>query len=83
MKIVVASFNPVKVGAVRAAFAACFPGERLDIESIAVPSGVPDQPMSDAETLAGARNRVRNAREARPDADFCLFGSPPTGQRQE
>ena len=72
MKILVASFNPVKVAAVRRAFMACFPAGDLKIESVNVASGVPDQPMSDAETLAGARNRVRNAREAHPEADFWV-----------
>ena len=72
MKIVVASFNPVKVAAVRQAFMACFPHRDMQVQSVAVGSGVPDQPMSDAETLSGARNRVRNAQEVHPDADFWV-----------
>ncbi len=67
-----ASRNPVKLRAVEAAFRQVFPGESLDIESSAVASGVGDQPMSDNETRRGARNRARNARQARPDARFWV-----------
>lgn len=70
MKIVVASTNPVKIEAVRLGFAAMFPGETIDARGVSVPSGVSDQPMSDAETYQGAYNRARNAREIAPDADF-------------
>ncbi|MBT8061927.1 MAG: inosine/xanthosine triphosphatase [Gammaproteobacteria bacterium] len=72
MKIVVASKNPVKVQAVEAAFRARFPQTALDITSVNVESGVSDQPMSDQETRRGAHNRVDNARERIPDADFWV-----------
>jgi inosine/xanthosine triphosphatase len=72
MKVVVASLNPVKTGAVRTAFEQQFPGRKMVWVPVAVDSGVPDQPMSDRETLAGARNRVRNARAAVPEADFWV-----------
>jgi non-canonical (house-cleaning) NTP pyrophosphatase len=64
MKVVVASLNPVKAGAVREAFDRQFPAARFELVLVNVPSGVDDQPMSDAETLRGARNRVANARAA-------------------
>ena len=39
---------------------------------VSVPSGVPDQPFSDAETLQGALNRAERARELEPAADFWV-----------
>lgn len=66
--IKVASANPAKIKAVASAFAELFPDERLDVQGIAVPSGVADQPMSSAETLLGAMNRV--AELADTAADF-------------
>ncbi|MGI9270317.1 MAG: inosine/xanthosine triphosphatase [Woeseiaceae bacterium] len=72
MKIVVASQNPVKIAASRAAFAAVMPDTDLEMIGVSAASGVSDQPMSDAETRRGARNRVMNAIEAQPDADFWV-----------
>ena len=71
-KIVVASLNPVKEEAVRTAFQRAFPDETFLVEGISVPSGVSDQPMTDAETLMGARHRADNARAARPEADYWV-----------
>ena len=42
------------------------------VRGVAVPSGVSDQPMTDAETLLGARNRAENARKLVPDADYWV-----------
>jgi inosine/xanthosine triphosphatase len=39
---------------------------------VSVPSGVPDQPISDATTLLGAQNRAANARALEPDADYWV-----------
>ena len=72
MQIIVASTNPVKIEAARQGFARIFPDAALDVSGISVPSGVGDQPMSDAETLLGARNRADNARDARPNADYWV-----------
>jgi inosine/xanthosine triphosphatase len=72
MKIVVASLNPVKAGAVKTAFETLFKASELELIPLSVPSGVPDQPMSDDETRTGARNRVINAREQHPQADFWV-----------
>ena len=72
MKVVVASHNPVKLRAVGSAFEQMFAGERLEIVSANVSSGVSDQPMSDDETRLGARNRARNARDAEPNAKFWV-----------
>ena len=69
MKIAVGSTNPVKVSAVRQTILRIWP--EADIIPVSVPSGVSDMPMSDEETLAGARNRAAAARE-RLDADFGI-----------
>ncbi|MGI9204174.1 MAG: inosine/xanthosine triphosphatase [Woeseiaceae bacterium] len=72
MRVVVASHNPVKVAAVRQAFAAHFDTGKFEFESVSVESGVGDQPQDDAETRRGARNRVNAAATSCPDADFCV-----------
>ncbi|GAB4580900.1 MAG: inosine/xanthosine triphosphatase [Anaerolineales bacterium] len=46
--------------------------EPFHFQGVNVPSGVKHQPMTDAETLTGARTRAGNARAARPDADFWV-----------
>ncbi len=70
--IVVASANPVKVQAARLAFERMFPGQSFQARGVAVPSGIPAQPLSSAETLRGARNRARAAALAAPGADFYV-----------
>ena len=72
MKVIVASRNPVKIGAASDAFASVFPAASIDISGLEVESGVDDQPDSDAETRGGARARVLQAIEAAPDADFWV-----------
>lgn len=66
-RVAVGSRNPVKVAAVsqvvRRLHAAAL------VEGVQVPSGVPDQPVGDAETQLGATARARAAREAL-DADI-------------
>jgi len=49
-----------------------FPQEAFTFEGVGFPSGVSDQPMSEEETLTGARNRASNARTAHPNADFWV-----------
>ena len=72
MKVVVASKNPVKVEAARAAFTKLVSHTDLQMLPVSVDSGVDDQPMSDEETRRGARNRAINARQGNPDADFWV-----------
>ena len=71
-KIIVASRNPVKAEAVLSGFQRVFPEETFDVEGVAVPSGVSDQPMTDAETLQGAKTRAENVRAARPEAAYWV-----------
>lgn len=72
MRVVVASRNPVKLNAVREAFAVQFPRSSLELISADVNSGVSEQPSTDEETRAGARNRASGAAAAVPDADFWV-----------
>ena len=71
-KIIVASTNPAKISAVEDAFKHTFPDSQFSIKGISVDSGVRDQPMCADETLQGARNRVSNARQATPGADYYV-----------
>ncbi len=70
--IVIASHNPVKREAVRAGFARMFPDQDFTVQAVSAPSGVPDQPTTDAETLAGACNRSAAVRELAPQADYWV-----------
>lgn len=63
----VGSGNPVKVAAAAAVIRSYFPSAVVTPQVVA--SGVPDQPFGDAQTIAGARERARRAREA-ADADL-------------
>lgn len=57
--VAIGSTNPVKVGAVREALGKLFP--KAKFVGVEVDSGVSRQPMSDEETLRGARNRAKAA----------------------
>ncbi|MFW0764408.1 inosine/xanthosine triphosphatase [Trabulsiella odontotermitis] len=70
--VVSATTNPAKIQAILAAFSDIFGEGSCHIEAISVESGVPEQPLGSDETRAGARNRVDNARLARPEADFWV-----------
>lgn len=71
LKVVVASQNPIKVAAATQAFSRVFSSKVVEVESISVPSGVPDQPMNLEETRLGAHNRVLAAQEA-IEADYYI-----------
>jgi len=60
--VAVGSTNPVKLAAARAVLSRAAPD--LRVEAVAVPSGVPDQPWGDDETIRGALARARAARES-------------------
>jgi inosine/xanthosine triphosphatase len=66
LRVAVGSTNPVKLAAVRAVIGRLAPQVRVD--GVETASGVPDQPMGDAQTIEGATNRARSARAAL-DAD--------------
>ncbi|MEK7539864.1 MAG: inosine/xanthosine triphosphatase [Patescibacteria group bacterium] len=69
---VVASQNPVKLKASLLGFQRMFSGEQFDLRGVFVPSGVPDQPTSDAQTLEGATHRAERASELEPQVDFWV-----------
>jgi len=71
-KIIIASTNPVKIQAALEGFQRMFPETPFEVQGISVPSGVSDQPMTDAETLRGALNRMAQAQRALPDADYWV-----------
>lgn len=58
-RVWVGSLNPAKVIPVRDVFQAWWPDVR--VEGASVPSGVPDQPLGEAQTREGAVNRARAA----------------------
>ncbi|MEL7237028.1 MAG: inosine/xanthosine triphosphatase, partial [Chloroflexota bacterium] len=60
------------VNAARTGFAQMFPNESFTVSGQAAPSGVPDQPMGDDETRAGALNRARHAQQANPTAAYTV-----------
>jgi non-canonical (house-cleaning) NTP pyrophosphatase len=63
--IAIASFNPVKIQAVKVGFQRMFPGQNFELEMVSVPSGVSEQPYSDAETLQGGVDEL--------DDQLCAF----------
>ena len=69
MKIAVGSTNPVKVTAVRTTITRVWP--EAEITAVSVPTGVSEMPMTDAETIAGARNRAIAACD-QINADFGI-----------
>ena len=71
-QIIVASGNPVKLQAVRMGFEQTFAGEAFDVQGVAVPSGVSDQPFTHEETLQGAFNRIEKVQQDAPQADYWV-----------
>lgn len=71
-QVVIASKNPVKIQCVQQAFEKVFPEQTFRFEGVSVPSGVSDQPMTDKETFAGARNRAINASKAETEASYWV-----------
>jgi inosine/xanthosine triphosphatase len=70
--LVVASQNPVKIEATRRGFARMFPMHAFHLHPVGVPSDVRAQPLSDAETLQGALNRIEHAARLVPQADYWV-----------
>lgn len=69
---IVGSGNPVKRLAVAATLDRLFGEGSFEVLSASADSGVSDQPISDEETLRGARNRAANARRKAPEADLWV-----------
>ncbi len=69
MKVAVGSLNPTKINAVKSAFEKIFPKIKWEVEGVSVLSGVPDQPMSDKQSIRGSTNRAKRALK-KLDADY-------------
>ena len=85
-KIIIASKNPVKIDSTREGFVKMFKNEIFEIEGLGVESGVSNQPMSEEETLTGAKNRVNKVFRLSPDADYWVGiegGSKVVGEGME
>ncbi|WP_337262471.1 MULTISPECIES: inosine/xanthosine triphosphatase [unclassified Serratia (in: enterobacteria)] len=70
--VIAATTNPAKIKAIQLAFADTFGEDQCRIESVDVASGVSMQPIGNVETRTGARQRVMEARQVRPEADFWV-----------
>ncbi len=62
----------MKRQATEGGFQRVFPSRAIEVAGVSVPSGVPHQPRSDAETREGAENRAAGARRAHPEADYWV-----------
>lgn len=75
MKIVVASSNPVKINAVKAAYAAMFPDASFTVEGSSMDgftSTLPSQPIGDEVTRQCAMERVQSLKQRHPQADLWV-----------
>ena len=70
MRVAVGSTNPTKINAARIAFEKVFPHEIIEVVSVKVASGIPDQPKGDSQTILGATNRAKRALQQTKDTDF-------------
>jgi len=73
IRICVGSNNPVKVNAAKQAFTLMFPNHIVHCEEMPAPSGVADQPITEAETRLGAQNRARYCAEHNAGQDMNFF----------
>lgn len=70
--VAVGSRNPVKLSSAEAAFKLLLPrAPEVAVQGFAAASGVPDQPMGDSETKAGALNRATAAYEMFQERNGC------------
>lgn len=70
--IIVASANPPKIRSAKLGFERVFPNQEWIVEGHPMPSGVSEQPMTDEESIRGARNRATSAKQVYPDADYWV-----------
>lgn len=69
MKIFVASENPVKINAITMAASETYPD--VEVRGVSVPSGVPEQPMTEEETMTGSINRARALKKLALAKKWC------------
>jgi len=70
--VVVGSKNPIKIEAVKKGFEKMFPNRQFDFKGLAVPSDVSDQPLSNDETLSGAKNRANKVSKKIKNASYFV-----------
>lgn len=79
LRVIVGSRNPVKVNAVQGALAPLLPEFDVRCEGMNAPSGISAQPLTAAETRAGAINRVEYCKaNANADLYVALEGGVET-----
>ena len=66
--LAVGTQNKAKLEGVETAFLKAF--DTVEVHSFSVESGISEQPVTDEESMQGARNRALAALEQMPDADF-------------
>lgn len=70
VRVAIGSANPVKVAGIGAELGRILKA-KTEVKPFDVGSGVPEQPRG-AQTLKGARNRARRARDAWPECDYAV-----------
>ena len=70
--VTIASRNPVKIAATQHGFERVFPEDLITCHAFSTPSGVRDQPTSDAEALQGAWNRADAARDQAAPSEYWV-----------
>lgn len=73
IRMQVGSQNPVKQGAAMKAFAKAFPSRAIHCDTVNAPSGVPDQPMNEADTKLGAQNRATHCAHQDKKQSFDFY----------
>lgn len=71
--VYIGSENPVKIECTRKGFKEIF-NDSIEYQFIgkSVDSGISDQPMTNDETLQGAKNRARNLQKLYPEGDYFV-----------
>ena len=72
MKIVVGSTNIPKTMAVEGSFNRAFPNDEIYVTGVSTESGVSSHPTSAQESIAGALNRLAQAKNHMPGADYYV-----------
>jgi inosine/xanthosine triphosphatase len=70
--ISVASTNPVKLQAALDGFIQMFPKESFEVRAVKTSPTVSEQPLTDEETLQGALERAKRAKELTPLSDYWV-----------
>lgn len=72
-RVYIGSLNPVKINCTEIGFLSVFKNKSaFEFIGKEVVSGVSDQPMTNSETLQGAKNRAKNLQTLYPDGDFFV-----------